>query len=155
MMRKLLVFSIASTFLTGNVLADPAVMTAAVNLRSGPGTGFAAVGSVPEGAQVDLKECDASGAWCAVDFRGQNGFVSGRYLSQSSAETPTWPKTFTRDSGATLTLFQPQVIDWPNFTKLDALIAAELKLSKDSQPVTALSASRRRRLPTTKPTTSC
>ncbi|MBY3232705.1 SH3 domain-containing protein [Rhizobium laguerreae] len=135
MMRKLLVLSVASTFLAGNVLADPALMTAAVNLRSGPGTGFAAVGNVPEGAQVDLKQCDASGAWCAVDFDGENGFVSGRYLSQASAETPTWPKTFTADSGAVLTLFQPQVIDWPNFTKLDALIAAELKLSKDSQPV--------------------
>ncbi|WP_179213931.1 SH3 domain-containing protein, partial [Rhizobium sullae] len=134
-MRKLLVFLVASIFLTGNVLADPAVITTGVNLRSGPGTGFAAVGKLPEGAQVDLKECDASGAWCAVAFGKGNGFVSGRYLSQSAADTPSWPRTFTADSGATLTLFQPQVVDWPDFVKLDALVAAELKTSEDAQPV--------------------
>ena len=136
-MRKLLIFLVASTVLTGNVQADPAVVTAGVNLRSGPGTGFASVGKVPEGGQVDLKECDASGAWCAVAFGKENGFVSGRYLNQTeaAAAAPQWPRTFTADSGATLTLFQPQVVDWQDFVRLDALIAAELKTSKDAQPV--------------------
>jgi len=135
MMRKLLVFLVASTFLAGNVLAEPAVVTTGVNLRSGPGTGFAVVGKVPASSRVDLQECDASGAWCAVAFGKDSGFVSGKYLSQSTDETPSWPKTFTADSGATLTLFQPQVVDWPGFVKLDALIAAELKTSKDASPV--------------------
>lgn len=134
-MRKLLVFLVASSFLVGSVRADPAVVTAGVNLRSGPGTGFAVIGNVPEGGQVDLKECDASGAWCAVEFGQKNGFVSGRYLTQSTADSPAWPKTFTAASGATLTLFQPQVIDWPGFVKLDALVAAELKSSKDASPI--------------------
>ncbi|MFK4771707.1 SH3 domain-containing protein [Rhizobium sp. ZW T2_16] len=134
-MRIPFVLLVASTFLAGNVLADPASVTANVNLRSGPGTGFAAIGKVPQGAQVDLKECDASGAWCAISFDNKNGFISGQYLSQTAAEAQSWPRTFTADSGAALTLFQPQVVDWPGFTKLDALIAAELKPSKDASPV--------------------
>ncbi|NEI96435.1 SH3 domain-containing protein [Rhizobium ruizarguesonis] len=134
-MRKLLVLLVAPTFLAGNVRADPASVTTNVNLRSGPGTGFSAIGKIPEGSQVDLKECDASGAWCATTFGKENGFVSGQYLSRTAAETASWPRTFTADSDATLTLFQPQVVDWSGFTKLDALIATELKTSKDASPV--------------------
>lgn len=134
-MRRLLVMSVAASFVAGTVLADPAVITTNVNFRSGPGTGFDAIGKISEGAQVDIKECDASGAWCAIDFGGKTGFVNGRYLSQSDAAAPVWPRTFTAENGATLTLFQPQLTDWENFTKVDALVAAELKTTKDADPI--------------------
>lgn len=134
-MRKLLILSIAASFMAGTVLADPAVVTTNIDFRAGSGTGFDAIGGIAEGEQVDIKECDASGTWCAVDFGGKTGFVSGRYLTQSETAAPAWPRTFTAESGASLTLFQPQMTDWENFTKLDALVAAELKVNKDAKPV--------------------
>lgn len=115
--------------------ATPAVTTAKVNFRSGPGTGYASFGSIPEGGEVDLGECDASGAWCSVKFSGKEGFVSGSYLSRTEPDRPSWPRSFTTDSGATLTLFQPQITDWPNFTQINALVATEFKAKGDASPI--------------------
>lgn len=88
-----------------------------------------------EGSAVDIKECDEGAAWCAVTHEEKNGFVSGRYLVQTEPAAPSWPRTFTNDAGASLTMYQPQVTDWPNFSQLEALIAAELKTSADAKPV--------------------
>ena len=83
--------------------AGPATTSASVNFREGPGTGFDSLGTIAEGAQVDVKECDDGGTWCAVSFDGQNGFVSGKYLNDADPKGLGWPRAFTTDSGATIT----------------------------------------------------
>ena len=55
--------------------ARPAVVTTDLNIRSGPGTRYAVIGSLPAGARVNVGSC--SSGWCRVG----GGFASARYLS--------------------------------------------------------------------------
>ena len=134
-MRRILASMTIASFVSTSAFADPAVLTANTNFRTGPGTGFNAIRVIPEGEEVDIKECDTSAAWCAVSYSGSNGFVAGRYLNQSGSTALSWPRIFTTERGATMTLFQPQITDWTDFSRLEALIATELKLNADAKPV--------------------
>jgi uncharacterized protein YraI len=58
--------------------AAPAVVRSDLNLRGGPGTQYAVVGSLPGGATVDVGSC--SGSWCTVTYGGQQGYASRNYL---------------------------------------------------------------------------
>ena len=72
-----------------------------------------------------------AGAWCAVDYAGKSGFVSGKYLNQADADTPNWPRAYDTSSGGQIVLYQPQVSDWTGFANLTALVASEYKATKD------------------------
>lgn len=135
MVHKIFAYLTIASFFSTTAFADPAVLTANVNLRTGPGTGFEAMRVLPQGEEVDIKECDAGAAWCAVSYSGANGFVAGKYLNQSEASAPAWPRIFTTETGATITLFQPQITSWTDFALLEALIATELKPSADAKPI--------------------
>jgi uncharacterized protein YraI len=62
----------------GAASALPAVTANDLNLRAGPGTGYGVVAVMPAGAAVDAYDC--GGGWCRVDYGGQIGFASRRYL---------------------------------------------------------------------------
>ncbi|PVB60197.1 SH3 domain-containing protein [Labrenzia sp. 011] len=127
---------LVQSVLVNGVLAAPAVTTANVNFRQGPGTGYGSFGTVPSGTPVELENCDEGGAWCSVSYDGRNGFVSGRYLQLTEAEKTTgWPRSFQTDAGASLVLYQPQFTAWDNFKTLKALVAAEYLENKDAKPV--------------------
>jgi uncharacterized protein YraI len=59
--------------------AAPGVVTSNVNVRSGPGTGYAVVDTMRTGQQVDVQQCQ--GSWCYVVKPGPDGWVSSNYLS--------------------------------------------------------------------------
>ncbi|SMQ70585.1 Peptidase inhibitor family I36 [Devosia lucknowensis] len=62
------------------VLAAPGYATSSVNVRTGPGTGYAKVGSLSAGEVVDVKQCQ--GSWCFVDrASGTDGWASKNYLA--------------------------------------------------------------------------
>ncbi|AOF94041.1 SH3 domain-containing protein [Sinorhizobium sp. RAC02] len=134
-MRRLAALLITVSLVATAASAAPAITTTKVNLRTGPGTGYPTAGTVGEGVTVDVSECDASGAWCAVKLDGREGFINGKYIEQADPHKPNWPRSFTTDKGATLTLFQPQITDWPGFTQLDALVATEFKATADAKPI--------------------
>ncbi len=125
---------VAAPAFSTKALAVAGVTTANVNFRSGPGTNYATLGVLQAGTAVEIGECDDSGAWCAVNEGGRDGFVAGRYL-QASEEQAAWPRVFSTDDGATLVLHQPQVTEWDNFTDLKALIAAEYKPTEEASAV--------------------
>ena len=52
-----------------------------VNMRSGPGTGYAVIDVVPEGGGVFVDSC--GGNWCDVTWQGIDGYISRRYLEQT------------------------------------------------------------------------
>ena len=79
-MHGLIILAALTILSVSTAFAAPAVTTASVNFRTGPGTGYASLGTLREGSQVDLGACDQSGAWCAVTVGGKSGFVSGQYL---------------------------------------------------------------------------
>ena len=59
--------------------AAPAAVTSDINVRSGPGTKYAAIGSVPAGATVNVLSCN--GAWCRIAFGNRQGFINNTYLA--------------------------------------------------------------------------
>jgi uncharacterized protein YraI len=65
----------------GAAVAAPAAVTSDLNVRSGPGTKYAVVGSVPAGATVNVLSCN--GGWCRVAFGSRQGFVNNSYLAEA------------------------------------------------------------------------
>ncbi len=89
----------------GAVLAAPAVATSNVNVRSGPGTGYAAVDVLMRGERVDVEGCERG--WCYISTRNTDGWVSWQYLAESSR--PTRPSTtFQFSFGTTPRYEQPR-----------------------------------------------
>lgn len=67
----------AAVLAAGSALA--ATATAAVNVRSGPGTNYSIVDTLFAGEQVTVAGCE--GAFCYIDHSGPDGWVSRSYLS--------------------------------------------------------------------------
>ena len=78
-MRRLLFNAvlIGGLLSSGAALAWTAQSSADLNMRAGPGTGYAPILVIPRGALVEVGACNA---WCSVFYGGYRGFVSGRYL---------------------------------------------------------------------------
>lgn len=57
-----------------------------INVRQGPGTEYAILGSSSAGLQYPVIGRDSSGAWWAIDFHGQTGWVFGELVTVSGAE---------------------------------------------------------------------
>ncbi|MCW5722543.1 MAG: SH3 domain-containing protein [Devosia sp.] len=82
--RKLLASGLATLAVlatTAAASAAPAFATSNVNVRSGPGTGYAIVDALRRGERVDVQYC--RGSWCYVDRRGPSGWVSASYLDSN------------------------------------------------------------------------
>ena len=80
--RALLVLAAAIAFVVlplGTALAAPATATTAVNVRSGPGSSNAVVGSLAAGERVEMGRC--TGGWCQITRQGTNGWVYSKYLA--------------------------------------------------------------------------
>jgi uncharacterized protein YraI len=56
-------------------IAEAAVghTTSSVRLRTGPGSHFPSITTIPRGATVDVGSCSS---WCRVSYHGRSGFVS-------------------------------------------------------------------------------
>lgn len=51
-----------------------------LNIRSGHGSGYSVIGSIPSGATVYVSKAD--GSWAHVSYNGVNGYASMQYLSK-------------------------------------------------------------------------
>lgn len=71
----------------GVAAAAPAVAQTDLNMRSGPGTQYGVVATIPDGATVDVGGC--TGSWCAVNFSGISGYASANYLSGAGSVGPS------------------------------------------------------------------
>ncbi|MBB3018786.1 hypothetical protein FHR70_001840 [Microvirga lupini] len=132
-MRQVIAFALVPIIAAWPALSAPGVTTSSVNFRSGPGTNFASIRTLPEGTAVDMGECEASGSWCAVTVKGQRGFVSGRYL-QETKDPEGWPRAYEVGQGR-MVLFQPQFTEWTDFKTIEALVAAQYLRTPDGNPV--------------------
>ena len=93
LMFKLLVPALIALAVSTGALASPGQTTTGVNLRAGPGTNFPTLQILTAGAAGRRPDCDDAGAWCAVSYKGEKGFVSGRYL-QATNDNERWPRAF-------------------------------------------------------------
>jgi uncharacterized protein YgiM (DUF1202 family) len=57
--------------------------TTSVNVRSGPGTTYAVIGSAPKGAKYTVT--GQSGSWYKINYNGKTGYISASYLSVTSS----------------------------------------------------------------------
>ncbi len=73
---------------SGNtVIVAPLVTTDLANLRSGPGSKWGSVATIPPGTQVDSSGCIKGwlGSWCHVTYEGKTGYVHQSLLTRSGA----------------------------------------------------------------------
>ena len=68
----------ASALLLSAGIASAATVTNDLNLRSGPGTRYGVIDTMPAGAYVNVIGC--GGSWCRVDWHGRVGYASSSYL---------------------------------------------------------------------------
>ena len=66
---------------TAQATAAPGVAKGAVNLRTGPGTKYARVATIPAGAPVNVLRC---GRWCEVIYAGRRGWASAAYIARGA-----------------------------------------------------------------------
>ena len=79
-MLKYALATVAALMLTaGAASAAPGVATGNVNLRTGPGTGYARVATIPAGARVEVLRC---ARWCEVVHAGRRGWASAAYIAR-------------------------------------------------------------------------
>ncbi len=65
-----------------------------LTVRQGPGTGYAAIGSLPKGSTVAVYSiCNG---WAQVNVNGQTGYASMTYLSKASSSSGTAKKVTAR-----------------------------------------------------------
>lgn len=87
MLKKMgLGFALAGMSLVAGIVAAqaaPAIATSAVNVRSGPGIGYAVLDTLRAGEIVEVERC--SGNWCFVQKSGPDGWVSRNYLAAQSS----------------------------------------------------------------------
>lgn len=65
----------------GGAQAANAIVTADLNVRTGPGTGYGTIGSIPNRAPVTVHGCATGYSWCQVSYGGLSGWASSRYLA--------------------------------------------------------------------------
>lgn len=76
---------------TTTALASPAVgegmaqTTSDLNLRAGPGTEHNVVAVMPEGAEVEMQQCQPG--WCEVTYAGTTGYAAEEYLDAGMGTT--------------------------------------------------------------------
>jgi len=77
---------LASALFAGSAaIAAPGVATGDVNMRTGPGTGYSVITTIPAGAPLEIYGCSS---WCQVGYAGTQGYVSGNYVSSGQVAQP-------------------------------------------------------------------
>ena len=68
--------------------AHQAQTSTALNVRQGPGTQYAVIGTVPGGRIVIVDGCAPGYAWCTIRYNALQGWASARYLRDPQRGAP-------------------------------------------------------------------
>ncbi|MCX5515650.1 SH3 domain-containing protein [Kaistia algarum] len=88
-------------------LAVNGFTTGNVNMRTGPGTGFDKITTLPAGIGVEVLGCTNNG-WCQVSAGGPPGWISGSYLERMSGPRPVY-------EGPPIVVQPPVVVEPPYY----------------------------------------
>lgn len=85
-LAKTILATTAGLLMTGTALAQTATATATtdLNIRSGPGPQFEAIGVIGSGETATVTGCVTDSMWCEIDFNGTVGFAYSDYLTVES-----------------------------------------------------------------------
>lgn len=70
---------------TSTAFAAEAYTATDLNVRTGPGTQYDRIGTLPANSGVDVIDCEDG--WCLVRGRGLRGWVSSSYLARGEEST--------------------------------------------------------------------
>lgn len=73
-----------------------------LNVRKGPGTNNAIIGGLKKGDKVTIK--DESNGWYKIDYKGKDGWVSGKYIKVVSTGGSSAPKKDVPDTDKAIPL---------------------------------------------------
>ncbi|MBO1039036.1 SH3 domain-containing protein [Brucella pituitosa] len=85
-------------FSAGAAQAANAIVTTNLNVRTGPGTGYAALGSIPSRAPVNVRGCTSGYGWCQISYGGLSGWASSRYLAMREGSSGGYSDDFGRNA---------------------------------------------------------
>lgn len=78
--------------------------TTGLNVRTGPSTSYAKLGTLSAGEKVE--SYGKTGSWHKIKYNGKTGYVHGDYLTtQKPQQTSGYPKTY-QDSTCTITVYK-------------------------------------------------
>ncbi|MBE2277929.1 MAG: SH3 domain-containing protein [Rhodobacteraceae bacterium] len=83
MFRKFLTAALIVAALPAAALAGNGWTTGGVKFRSGPGTQYNAIATLPKCAAVTTY--GSKGGWVEIAWQGQRGWISAKYLAHSNA----------------------------------------------------------------------
>jgi Bacterial SH3 domain len=83
LISRCLAVTAALALSTGMAVAATAIASNDLNMRAGPGPGYAVVGVIPGGAPVEVMGC--TGSWCQVNYGGRTAFASSSHLQGAGA----------------------------------------------------------------------
>lgn len=90
----------------GVAAAANAYSTGNVNSRAGPSVNFPRVTTLPAGVAVTIHGCLNNLGWCDTSWRGQRGWVSGRYLEYLYNDRRVLVEDYGRRMGIPIISFQ-------------------------------------------------
>ncbi|HEY9011378.1 MAG TPA: SH3 domain-containing protein [Devosia sp.] len=94
-MLKPFVLAAALLAMAAPVAAAEARATGDLPIRSGPGSGYRIIGTLPDGTYVGLSRCTRESRWCKIIYDdGPDGWVRGSYLVGSGAKLRVTPPDF-------------------------------------------------------------
>jgi len=85
-------------FSAGAAQAANAIVTTNLNVRTGPGTGYASLGSIPNRAPVSVQGCTSGYGWCQISYGGLSGWASSRYLAMQEGSSGGYSDDFGRNA---------------------------------------------------------
>lgn len=95
-MRRIATTMLAAAALTGAAFTAASAESVAaltdLNMRSGPGTGYERVTTLPKGARAELGECTDDLHWCELTYGPIKGWASSHYLSEPSDAPASAPR---------------------------------------------------------------
>lgn len=97
---------LGAIFSSGAALAANAYTTGNVNSRAGPSVNFPRVTTLPAGVAVTIHGCLNNLGWCDTSWRGQRGWVSGRYLEYLYDDRRVLVQDYGRTIGIPIISFQ-------------------------------------------------
>lgn len=74
-------FGVVAGLSLQSAAAAPGFAKGSVNLRTGPGTNYARIATIPVGARVEVLGC---ARWCELIYAGRRGWASGAYIARSA-----------------------------------------------------------------------
>ena len=95
-LTKLALISTFAATMATQAFAVDASATTALNVRTGPGTGYTIVDALYSGEVVEVTGCQ--NGWCSISHSGPDGWVSANYLSQINGTGQTYQRPNTHSS---------------------------------------------------------